>query len=147
MAVLEKGMQAPDFTLPDQDGNSVTLSEHRGKKVLVYFYPKADTPGCTKQACSVRDAQSDLSVKGVTALGISLDEPGKQKKFDKKYGLGFQLLSDTDHTVAKAYGVWKKFMGIIRSSFLIDEQGKILETWYKVKPGDTVPNALQVLEY
>jgi peroxiredoxin Q/BCP len=146
MAVLEKGMLAPEFTLLDQDGNTVTLSEHKGKKVLVYFYPKADTPGCTKQACSVRDAQSVLSEKGVTAFGISIDKPERQNRFDKKYGLGFQLLSDTDHKVAEAYGVWKKFMGIIRSSFLIDEQGKIIETWYKVKPGDTVPNALQALE-
>ena len=146
MAALEKGMQAPGFTLLDQDGNTVSLSEQKGKKVLVYFYPKANTPGCTKQACSVRDAQSGLSVKGVTAFGISLDKPGKQKKFDKKYGLGFPLLSDTDHKVAEAYGVRNKFIGIIRSSFLIDEQGKILETWYKVKPGDTVPNALQALE-
>ena len=147
MAALEKGMQAPDFTLLDQDGNSVSLSEQKGKKVLLYFYPKANTPGCTKQSCSVRDAQSGLSEKGVTAFGISLDKPGKQKKFDEKYGLGFPLLSDTDHTVAEAYRVWNRFIGIIRSSFLIDEQGKILETWYKVKPGDTVPNALQALEF
>jgi peroxiredoxin Q/BCP len=153
MAVLEKGMEAPDFTLQDQDSNTVSLSEQKGKKVLVYFYPKADTPGCTKQACSVRDSQKSLEEKGIVAFGISPDEPGKQKKFDKKYDLGFQLLSDADHAVAEAYGAWgeksmygKKYMGIIRSSFLIDEQGKILERWYKVKPQDTVPNALQVLE-
>ena len=153
MAVLKKGMEAPDFTLQDQDGSQVSLSEQRGKKVLVYFYPKADTPGCTKQACSIRDAKNSLAEKGIAAFGISPDEPGKQKKFDDKYNLGFQLLSDADHAVADAYGAWgeksmygKKYMGIIRSSFLIDEQGKILEVWYKVKPQDTVPNALQVLE-
>jgi peroxiredoxin Q/BCP len=153
MAVLEKGMEAPDFTLQDQDGNQVSLSEQRGKKVLVYFYPKADTPGCTKQACSVRDAKSSLAENQIAAFGISPDMPGKQKKFDDKYSLGFQLLSDADHAVADAYGAWgeksmygKKYMGIIRSSFLIDEQGKILEVWYRVKPQDTVPNALQALE-
>ncbi len=153
MAVLKKGMEAPDFTLQDQDGNRVSLSEQRGAKVLVYFYPKADTPGCTKQACSVRDAKNSLAEKRIAAFGISPDKAGKQKKFDDKYKLGFQLLSDVDHAVADAYGAWgeksmygKKYMGIIRSSFLIDERGKILEVWYKVKPQDTVPNALQALE-
>ena len=152
MAQLNIGGPAPDFTLADQEGNTVKLSDFRGKKVLLYFYPKADTPGCTKQACQIRDARSELADLGVDAVGISPDKPGAQKKFDGKYGLGFPLLSDPDHAAAQAYGAWgeksmygKKSMGIIRSSFLIDEQGKIMGTWYKVKPEDTVPLAEQAL--
>jgi peroxiredoxin Q/BCP len=152
MAQLNIGDPAPDFALADQEGNTVKLSDFRGKKVLLYFYPKADTPGCTKQACQIRDARSELADLGVDAVGISPDKPGAQKKFDGKYGLGFPLLSDPDHAAAQAYGAWgeksmygKKSMGIIRSSFLIDEQGKIMGTWYKVKPEDTVPLAEQAL--
>ena len=152
MAQLNIGGPAPDFTLADQEGNTVKLSDFLGKKVLLYFYPKADTPGCTKQACQIRDARSELADLGVDAVGISPDKPGAQKKFDGKYGLGFPLLSDPDHAAAQAYDAWgeksmygKKSMGIIRSSFLIDEQGKIMGTWYKVKPEDTVPLAEQAL--
>jgi len=152
MAQLNIGDPAPDFALADQEGNTVKLSDFQGKKVLLYFYPKADTPGCTKQACQIRDARSELADLGVDAVGISPDKPGAQKKFDGKYGLGFPLLSDPDHAAAQAYGAWgeksmygKKSMGIIRSSFLIDEQGKIMGTWYKVKPEDTVPLAEQAL--
>jgi peroxiredoxin Q/BCP len=152
MAQLSNGDMAPDFTLLDQDENRVSLSDFRGKKVLLYFYPKADTPGCTKQACSIRDEGSTLKEKGIEPLGISPDKPEAQRKFDKKYTLGFRLLSDPDHEVAEKYGVWgekKKFgkisMGITRSSFLIDEEGRITDTWYKVKPDNTVPNALQAL--
>ena len=152
MAQLNIGDPAPDFALADQEGNTVKLSDFQGKKVLLYFYPKADTPGCTKQACQIRDARSELADLGVDAVGISPDKPGAQKKFDGKYGLGFPLLSDPDHVAAQAYGAWgeksmygKKSMGIIRSSFLIDEQGKIMGTWYKVKPEDTVPLAEQAL--
>jgi peroxiredoxin Q/BCP len=153
MAELKKGDIAPDFKLEDQDGNRVELSDFKGKKLLVYFYPKADTPGCTKQACSVRDAQTDLDGSQLNVIGISPDQPKKQKKFDEKYGLKFPLLSDADHAVAEAYGAWgeksmygKKYMGIIRSSILIDEQGKVVDTWYKVKREETVPRALESVQ-
>jgi len=152
MAQLKVGDKAPEFKLLDQDGSEVSLSALAGKKVLAYFYPKADTPGCTKQSCSVRDAAADLTKLGVVALGISPDKPEKQKQFDDKYTLGFQLLSDPDHKVAEAYGAWGEktmygntSMGIIRSSFLIDEAGKLIQVSYKVKPDGTVPNAMVVL--
>ena len=150
MAQLKQGEKAPDFTLKDQSGKEVSLKDYRGKKLLLYFYPKADTPGCTKQACSIRDSSNDLDKSGIAAVGISPDEPDKQQKFDTKYSLGFPLLSDPDHKTAEAYGVWgekkmygKTSMGIIRSSFLIDENGNIEKTWYKIKPLDTVPNVLE----
>ncbi len=152
MAQLKPGDTAPQFELFDQNGKKVKLSDFKGGKLLLYFYPKANTPGCTTQACSVRDAKDDLADMGVAALGISPDPPQQQKKFDEKYSLGFPLLADTDHRVADAYGVWgeksmygKKYEGIIRSSFLIDEEGKISQTWYKVSPKDTVPQARQAL--
>ncbi|MFC1538493.1 thioredoxin-dependent thiol peroxidase [Candidatus Latescibacterota bacterium] len=153
MPKLNPGDTAPKFELKDQNGSTVTLSDFAGQKLLIYFYPKADTPGCTKQACSVRDARPELEKLDIAALGISPDAPDKQKKFDGKYGLGFPLLSDTDHAVAEAYGAWgeksmygKKYEGIIRSSFLVDESGKIIKAWYNVKPEDTVPNAQKALE-
>jgi peroxiredoxin Q/BCP len=152
MAQLKLGDLAPQFELADQTGKKVNLSDFKGRKLLVYFYPKANTPGCTTQACSVRDAKGDLSSLGMAALGISPDAPAQQKKFDDKYDLGFPLLSDADHKVADAYGVWgeksmygKKYEGIIRSSFLIDENGKIIQAWYKVSPKDTVPKAREAL--
>ncbi len=152
MAKLNVGDKAPSFSLLDQDGKKVSLSDFKGKKLLLYFYPKADTPGCTKQGCSIRDASGELKKLGMTAAGISPDEPSRQKKFDGKYSLGFPLLSDPDHKVARAYGAWgkksmygKTYEGIIRSSFVIDETGKIIQASYKVKPLDTVPNATEAL--
>jgi peroxiredoxin Q/BCP len=149
MARLKSGDKAPAFALKDQSGKTVKLSDFKGKKLLLYFYPKADTPGCTTQACSVRDAKAKLGRGKIAAIGISPDKPEAQAKFDAKYGLGFPLLSDPDNKVADAYGVWgeksmygKKFMGITRSSFLIDEKGAVVEVWYKVKPVETVPKAL-----
>ena len=145
-----EGVQAPDFTLPDQDGQDVTLSDLRGRPVVLYFYPKADTPGCTAQACGLRDIAGDVGDTAI--LGISPDKPTAQKKFDTKYGLGFPLLSDDDHAVAEAYDVWaekknygRTYMGILRSAFLIDEKGKIEQAWYKVSPKDTPTNLLQAL--
>ena len=153
MAKLKKGDKAPVFNLADQDGKKVTLADFKGKKLLLYFYPKANTGGCTKQAISVRDAKGDLDRLGVAAVGISPDLPAAQKKFDTKQDLGFPLLSDPDHKVADAYGTWgektmygKKYDGIIRSSFLIGEDGKIMDAWYKVSPKDTVPRAMKTLE-
>jgi peroxiredoxin Q/BCP len=148
--MLKPGDKAPDFTLLDQDGGEVTLSELRGRKVLVYFYPKADTPGCTTQACGLRDVLGDIG--DTLVVGISPDKPAKQKKFDQKYGLGFPLLSDEDHAVAEAYGAWgqksmygRSYMGIIRSAFLVDETGALAEVWPKISPKDTPKNLLKAL--
>ena len=153
MGQLKTGDKAPNFNLPDQTGNKVKLSDFKGRKLLVYFYPKANTSGCTKQACSIRDASNELNQSDIAVVGISPDLPDKQKKFDDKHALSFPLLSDPDHRVAEAYGAWgekkmygKSFMGIIRSSFLIDEKGKIVQAWYKVKPLDTVPKMLDTLQ-
>jgi peroxiredoxin Q/BCP len=152
MTQLVPGDPAPDFALPDQNGTTVKLSDFQGQLVLLYFYPKADTPGCTAQSCAVRDALPNLEQLGVAALGISPDLPAKQGKFDRKYTLGFPLLSDPDHEVAELYGVWgekslygKKYVGIVRSSFLIDKDGSIKHAWYKIKAGATVPNAMAAL--
>ena len=152
MAKLTAGDRAPGFSLKDASGKTVKLSDYKGGTLLVYFYPKADTPGCTKQSCSVRDAKRDLAKLGAAAVGISPDAPEALKKFDGKYGLGFPLLSDPDHAVAEAWGVWgkksmygKTYFGIVRSSFLVDEKGKIAAAWYKVSPADTVPNAIEAL--
>lgn len=152
MTTLKKGSKAPAFELSDQNGKKIKLSDYKGKKILIYFYPKAMTPGCTVQSCSVSESKKDFSKLGVKVLGISPDLPDKQKKFDEKHNLGFPLLSDPEHKTAEAYGAWgeksmygKKFMGIIRSSFLIDESGKIINAWHKVKPADTVPEAMKEL--
>jgi peroxiredoxin Q/BCP len=152
MPKLQPGDRAPGFALPDQQGEIINLSDFQGKKVLLFFYPKALTSGCTKQACSVRDARTELTDLGVVALGLSPDPVDLQKKFATKHSLGFPLLSDTDHAVAEAYGVWgeksmygKKYLGIIRSAFLIDETGIIMGAWYKVSPEQTVPKAREAL--
>jgi thioredoxin-dependent peroxiredoxin len=153
MAELAKGTRAPAFSLLDQDGKTVKLADFKGRKLLLYFYPKADTPGCTAQACSIRDAMPDLTGLGIAAAGISLDPPAAQKKFADKFMLDFPLLSDPEHTAAEAWGAWgeksmygKTYMGIVRSSFLIDETGRIIQSWYKVSPADTVPFARKALE-
>jgi thioredoxin-dependent peroxiredoxin len=150
MPKLAKGDKAPDFTLLDQNKKEVSLNDYKGKKLLIYFYPKANTPGCTKQSCAVRDAIPDFKKLAIDAIGISPDAPDKQKIFDEKFNLGFPLLSDLEHEVAETYSAYgeknmygKKVMGIIRSSFLIDEKGNIIDAWYKVKPEDTVPKALE----
>jgi peroxiredoxin Q/BCP len=147
---LKSGDQAPAFDLVDQDENHVKLSGLKGHKVLVYFYPKADTPGCTTQACGLNEVLGQVG--DTVVLGISPDKPSKQLKFAQKYGLGFQLLSDPEHTVAESFGVWqeksmygRKYMGILRSAFLIDEKGKIAEAWYKISPADTPKNLLKAL--
>jgi peroxiredoxin Q/BCP len=147
---LKPGDTAPDFTLTDQHGEELRLSSLRDRRVLVYFYPKADTPGCTKQACGLNEILGDIGDTAV--LGISPDKPPKQAKFAEKYGLGFPLLSDPDHEVARAFDVWKeksmygrRYMGIERSAFLIDPEGTIAEAWYKISPADTPKNLLAAL--
>lgn len=145
------GDPAPKFSLSDQRDNTVSLEDYAGRKVLVFFYPKANTPGCTNQACGLRDIADDI---GDTAIvGISPDAPQAQAKFDEKHSLGFPLLSDPEHTVAEAYGVWgeksmygRKYMGIIRSAFLIDESGNIEVAWPKISPKDTPKNLLKALK-
>ncbi|MEA3216578.1 MAG: thioredoxin-dependent peroxiredoxin [Acidimicrobiia bacterium] len=147
---LVEGAEAPDFELLDQQNNPVGLSAQRGHKVLVYFYPKADTPGCTTQACGLRDV---LGQVGDTSIfGISPDKPAAQARFDTKYGLGFPLLSDPDRAIAKAYGAFgekkmygKVTQGIIRSAFLIDENGKIEHAWYGISPKDTPTRLIDAL--
>ncbi len=147
---LTAGDRAPAFTLTDQHGEKVKLTDLKGDKVLVYFYPKADTPGCTTQACELSAIKGDIDCR---IIGISPDEPDKQKKFDDKHDIGFPLLSDPDHKVADKYGAWgeksmygKKYMGIIRSAYLIDEKGKIAEAWPKISPKDTPKKLLKALE-
>ena len=151
MTTPAAGKKAPAIALLDQNGEQVKLGSFKGRRVLVYFYPKADTPGCTTQACGLRDIAGEIG--DTVILGISPDKPARLKKFDDKYGLGFTLLSDDEHAVAEAYGVWtlkknygKEYMGIVRSAFLIDEKGKIAEAWYKVSPKDTVTNLLAALK-
>ena len=147
---LKAGDKAPEFTLTDQHGDDLTLSSQRGRRVLVYFYPKADTPGCTKQACGLNEILGDIG--DTVVLGISPDKPSKQAKFAEKYRLGFPLLSDPDHAVAEAFDVWKeksmygrRYMGIERSAFLIDPEGTIAEAWYKISAADTPKKLLAAL--
>jgi len=152
MAALAPGDPAPPFSLLDQHGNTVRLEDYRGRTLLVYFYPKADTPGCTTQSCDVRDHLQEFGDLGVDVVGISPDEPEAQLAFDRKFSLGFPLLADTDHAVADAWGTWGEktlygntYFGIIRSSFLVDADGKIVQAWYKVQPAKTVPKAKAAL--
>ncbi len=149
---LEPGSTAPDFTLPDQHGEPVTLSALRGKNVVLYFYPKADTPGCTTQACGVRDHRTDYAAADAVVLGVSPDAPKKIAKFDDKYELGFPLLGDEDHAVAEAYGVWveksmygRTYMGMERTSFVIGPDGVIKDVFRKVKPAEHDAKVLAAL--
>jgi peroxiredoxin Q/BCP len=147
---LAPGDKAPSFSLSDQHGNTVKLSQLKGRKVLVFFYPKALTPGCTTQACGLRDVADEIGDTQV--IGMSPDAPDKQLAFDAKHDLGFPLLADTDHAVAEAFGVWgekklygRAYLGVIRSAFLIDEKGRIEQAWYKISPKDTPKKLLQAL--
>jgi peroxiredoxin Q/BCP len=153
--MLEAGQEAPDFTLPDQDGRELSLSSLRGRIVVLYFYPRADTPGCTAQACGVRDHFDDYAESGARVIGVSPDEVGAVKKFAEKFELDFTLLADADHAVADAYGTWveksmygKKYMGVQRATFLIDAGGKVAKVFPKVSPkthDDVVLKALAEL--
>jgi thioredoxin-dependent peroxiredoxin len=141
--MLKKGDLAPDFELPDQHGNPVKLSGLRGKTIVLYFYPKADTPGCTTQACGVRDHRAHYDQAGAVVLGVSPDPVKKVKAFDDKHGLAFPLLADADHSVAEAYGVWveksmygRKYMGAERTTFVIGADGVIQEVFRSVKPAE-----------
>ena len=151
-STLKPGDPAPPFELLDQRGAPVRLEDYRGKKLVVYFYPEADTPGCTVQSCDLRDHWQDLAGIGAEVVGISPDLPDKQLAFDEKFGLGFPLLSDPDHATAEAWGAWgekvrkgKTSIGLIRSSFLVGEEGRIEDAWSPVTPEATVPNALAAL--
>ena len=148
--MLSSGSVAPAIALPDQHGNQVLLSSFLGQRVLIFFYPKASTPGCTQQACGLRDVAAQVG--GTVILGVSPDKPAAQKKFDDKYSLGYPLLADTEHEVAEAYGVWaqksmygKQYMGIVRSAFLVGVDGTIEYAWYKISPADTPKKLLEAL--
>jgi thioredoxin-dependent peroxiredoxin len=139
--VIEPGEQAPDFELPDQDGRPVRLADFRGQPAVVYFYPKADTPGCTTQACGVRDHSADYSEAKAVVVGVSPDPVSKVKKFHEKQSLNFPLLADEDHSVAEAYGVWieksmygRMYKGNERTTFVVDSEGKVADVLRKVKP-------------
>jgi len=141
MALLAVGDKAPAFQSTDQDGKPVSLTDYKGQKLVVYFYPKDDTPGCTKEACSIRDGWSQFRRKKVAVLGVSVDDAKSHRKFVDKFSLPFRLAADTDKAIVKAYGVWgeksmygRKYMGTHRVTYLIDEKGKIAAVWPKVKP-------------
>jgi len=151
--MLEVGDDAPDFTASDQTGTDVKLSDLRGEKVVLYFYPKDDTPGCTKEACSFRDNFSTLTEKGIKILGVSMDDANSHKKFISKYELPFTLLTDAEHKVADLYGAYgeKQFMGktydgVLRKTFLIDESSKIKKVFDKVNVGEHATEVLQAFE-
>lgn len=151
--MLEVGTKAPDFTLQDQDGKDVSLSDFKGKKVILYFYPKDNTSGCTKQACAFKELYPDFMEKNAIVLGVSKDSVTSHKKFQEKYELPFELLSDPDHKVIEQYDVWKeksmygkKYMGIVRSTYLIDEEGKIEKALEKVKPQQNPEQMLKLVE-
>ena len=150
--MIREGTIAPDFTLTTDGGGEVTLSDFRGQRVVLYFYPKDDTPGCTTEACSFRDDYSEIITAGAVVLGVSPDSVKSHDKFKLKYGLPFALLSDPDHQVAEMYGAWgekemygRTYMGILRSTFVIDEEGRIIKVFPKVKPKNHSQEVLAVL--
>jgi len=150
---IEEGQPAPDFTLPTDGGGTVSLSGLRGRKVVLYFYPKDDTPGCTTEACGFRDAMPDFSGADAVVIGISPDSPAKHDKFKAKFSLPFTLAADADHAVAEAYGVWveksmygRKYMGVDRVTFLIGEDGRIARIWRKVKPAGHAAEVLAAVK-
>lgn len=150
--MLEKGMKAPDFTLKDKNGNDVSLTDFRGKRVVLYFYPKDNTPGCSRQACAFAGAYKNFAEKGVEVIGISKDSVVSHVKFAEKYNLPFVLLSDPELQAIRAYGVWqekklygKVSMGVVRTTFIIDENGFIEEVMSKVKPDTNAEEILKVL--
>jgi len=150
--VISQGDVAPDFELPDQDGRPVKLSDFRGQNVVLYFYPKADTPGCTTQACGVRDHRADYASAGATVLGVSPDPVAEVRKFYDKHSLDFALLADEDHRVAESYGVWveksmygRKYFANERTTFIVDPEGRIAEVLRKVKPAEHDERVLQAL--
>lgn len=150
---LKVGDMAPDFALVSDSGETVRLSDFRGKRVVLYFYPKDDTSGCTTQACGFRDAYPQIEERNAVVLGVSPDGVASHQKFKTKHNLPFTLLVDEDHSVAEAYGVWgeksmygKKYMGITRSHFVIDEEGRLVDVQIKVSPTDSVQKALQALQ-
>ncbi|HTS80002.1 MAG TPA: thioredoxin-dependent thiol peroxidase [Myxococcaceae bacterium] len=152
MAMLDVGTRAPAFSLEDQSGKTVKLSDFKGRKVVLYFYPKDDTPGCTREACAFRDEHSVLQKAGAVVLGVSPDSGASHARFAGKYKLPFPLLADTDHAVAEKYGAWgekslygRKFMGITRSTFLVDGTGKIARVWPKVKVDGHVDQVLEAV--
>ncbi len=150
--MLDIGTKAPDFTLPDQNGTEHSLSEYRGQKVVLYFYPRDNTAGCTKQACGYAELYPQFKEKGAVVIGISKDGVASHKKFEEKYGLPFTLLSDTERKVIEAYGVWqekknygKVSMGVVRTTYLIDENGIIIRAQEKVKTADDPANSLNFI--
>ena len=150
--LLEVGTKAPAFILPDQDGKMVSLKDFKGQKVVLYFYPKDNTPGCTKQACNFGELLPQFREKGAAVIGVSKDSVASHKKFQEKFGLPFTLLSDTELKVIQAYGVWqeknmygKKTMGVVRSTYLIDEKGVIVKAFGKVKAAENPQQMLEVL--
>jgi peroxiredoxin Q/BCP len=152
MTKLRSGDVAPPFALTDQHGDTVRLEDFRGRRLLVYFYPAADTPGCTTQSCDVRDRRDELSELGVDVVGISPDVPEDQLAFDERFSLGFPLLADADHAVAEAWGAWgeknmygKVRVGLIRSAFLVRGDGRIEKAWYRVPAAETVSRAMNAL--
>jgi thioredoxin-dependent peroxiredoxin len=152
MAMPDVGDKAPAFSLEDQSGKTVKLSDFKGRKVVLYFYPKDDTPGCTREACAFRDEHSALQKAGAVVLGVSPDSGPSHAKFAGKYKLSFPLLADTDHAVSEKYGAWgpktlygRKFMGITRSTFLVDEAGKVARVWPKVKVDGHVDQVLEAV--
>jgi peroxiredoxin Q/BCP len=154
MSELAVGAKAPEFSAPDQSGKTVSLADFAGKKVVLYFYPKDDTPGCTTQACSFRDNYAAFKKEGAVVLGVSPDPAKSHVKFIEKFSLPFPLLSDVDHKIAEAYGVWveksmygRKYMGMERTTFVIGANGKIEAIFRKVKPAENVSQVLESLEF